>query len=133
MTGVTACAGYVVSDKAGYLIDVTPDGEMRMTVAPAYGTPDFTLPAFLTEVDAEAFAGTAATVVYVPDGCESLGDRAFMGCTGLAQIRVPAGCAFGEDVFDGCGTVYVFAPASSPAEAYCQDHSNCVFVELTQE
>ncbi len=42
-----------------------------------------------------------------------------------------AGCTLGEDVFDGCGLVFVYSAAGSPAEAYCSDpaHSNCVFVQ----
>ena len=129
MTGITAYAGGAASDKAGYLVYVTPEGEMRMIVMPTYGTPDFTLPAFLTEVDEEAFAGIAATVVYIPDGCVVLGNRAFEGCASLEQIRIPAGCALGEDVFDGCGTVFMFGTRGSPAEAYCLSHANCVFIE----
>ena len=35
-------------------------------------------------------------------------------------------------VFDGCGTVFVFAPKGSPAESYCLEHTNCIFVEQTQ-
>jgi hypothetical protein len=68
--------------------------------------------------------------VDVPATCLSLGDRAFRYCPKLTQIRIPAGCALGEDVFDGCGRVYVFGAAGSPAEAYCADpaHGNCVFV-----
>ena len=35
--------------------------------------------------------------------------------------------------FDGCGTVYVYAPSSGGAETTCADIDNCVFVEETRE
>ena len=49
----------------------------------------------------------------------------------MVFIRIPAGCAIGDEVFVGCGTVFVYGTAGSPAEAYCNDpaNSNCVFVE----
>ena len=100
----------------------------RWKFAPAFGTPDFTLPAFLTTVEAEAFEGIAASVVDVPADCTSIGDHAFRNCPNLTQIRIPEHCALGTDMFDGCGTVYVFGAAESSAEAYCQTHDNCVFV-----
>lgn len=86
------------------------------------------LPDDLTSIEAEAFEGTAATIVDIPAGCASIGDRAFCNCRGLTQIRIPAGCALGEDVFDGCGPVYVFGATGSPAELYCMNHANCAFV-----
>jgi len=98
--------------------------------APPFGIPDFTLPAGVTAVEDSAFEGAAMTVVTIPAGCASIGDYAFKGCQNLTQIRIPAGCALGTDVFSGCGTVYVFAPADSAAEAYCQSHGNCVFVPI---
>ena len=62
-------------------------------------------------------------------GCASIGDGAFKNCAGLTKIRIPAECALGEDVFEGCGKVYVFSAAESKARTYCQSHDNCVFVE----
>ncbi len=97
---------------------------------PVFSTPDFTLPAFLTEVETEAFEGIATVVVEVPASCRSIGDRAFRNCPNLTQIRIPAGCELGTDVFDGCTRVYVFGTAGSSAEAYCLTHGNCVFVPV---
>jgi len=53
-------------------------------------TPDFTLPAAMTTVEAEAFAGAKMAVVYIPDGVTTLGSKAFAYCTNLTQIRIPA-------------------------------------------
>lgn len=98
--------------------------------APTFDVPDFTLPAFLTTVEEAAFEGIAASVVDVPASCAGIDDHAFRNCPNLTQIRIPAACVLGTDVFDGCTLVYVFGAAGSSAEAYCQTHTNCVFVPV---
>ena len=98
----------------------------RFTTAPAA----FTLPTGTLTVETEAFEGAAMTSVFVPDGCQAIGDHAFRDCAGLTRVRVPADCALGEGVSDGCGTVYVLGTAGSAAESYCQSHDNCVFVPV---
>ena len=45
------------------------------------------------------------------------------------RIHIPADCILGEEVFSGCGTVYVFAAANSDAQRFCEDHPNCLFIE----
>ncbi len=94
-----------------------------------FGTPDFELPNDLNAIQAEAFAGIAATVVEIPAGCASIGDRAFSNCPNLTQIRIPARCTLGEDVFDGCPHVYVYGVTGSPAEIFCRQFGHCEFVE----
>ncbi len=108
-----------------------PEDNVRIspTFAPAFGTPDFTLPAAITTVEEEAFMGAGMSVVLVPATCTSIGARAFKNCQSLTQIRIPAGCAICADAFDGCSLLYVYSAAGSPAETYCQEHENCVFVE----
>ena len=95
---------------------------------PAFGSPDFILPSGTRTIEANAFEGAAMSVVTIPGSCASISDYAFKNCPSLTQIRIPAGCALGADVFDGCTLVYVYGVSGSPAEAYCQSHSNCVFV-----
>ncbi len=128
-TGITGYAGGFACDRDSYAALVNSAGELQLIVRPAYGTPDFTLPSGIAVIEAGAFEGAAMTVVSIPDGCESIGDYAFKDCAGLRQIRIPDGCALGTDVFSGCGTIFVYGTAGSPAEAYCQSHSNCVFVK----
>ena len=117
----------------GDLIAACRSAWTMVTALLPYCTPDFTLPAFLTAVEAEAFEGAAMRIVLVPAGCLSIGDHAFRNCPNLTQIRIPAGCAIGTDAFDGCDLVYVYGAAGSPAETYCSTHDNCVFVEETQD
>ncbi|MBR0462925.1 MAG: leucine-rich repeat protein [Clostridia bacterium] len=138
-TAPTATAPVIVTrgqrghGAAGFFSDVTGcpaavrGGEICLISLPAF-VPDFTLPIGLTEVEAEAFQGIAVSVVDVPENCTIIGDHAFRNCPNLTQIRIPAGCALGKDVFDGCALVYVYGTAGSDAEAYCSAHANCVFV-----
>ena len=94
----------------------------------AFGAPDVILPSRLTAIGADAFAATAAKAVRVPDGCQSIGDHAFRDSGALREIRIPAGCALGENVFTGCPLVFVFGKAGSPAEEYCNSHVNTIFI-----
>jgi hypothetical protein len=109
-----------------------PDGDVVISavLSYAFSTPDFTLPAFLTTVEEEAFEGIAASVVDIPESCVSIGAHAFRNCPNLTQIRIPDGCTLGTDVFDSCEMVYVYGTAGSSAEAYCSTHANCEFVPL---
>ena len=71
---------------------------------------------------AAAFVGIAATVVYIPDSCGSIGAAAFRDCPNLCQVRIPAGCAIGEDAFAGDFGLKIFGYRNSPAETYCSEH-----------
>ena len=94
-----------------------------------FGHADFTLPAFLTEVEEYAFEGAAMSSVEVPQNCTSIGAGAFKNCRSLDKIRIPANCAIGDGAFDGCGLVIVYGSKDSDAESYCSHHDNCYFVE----
>ena len=98
-----------------------------------FGTPDFTPPSGISTIEDEAFMGGAMRVVMIPDSCTAIGARAFRNCRYLEMIRIPAGCAIGQDAFDNCPWVYIFSAAGSPAEAYCANHDNCVFVDVAGE
>ena len=119
---------------AGDSIQVTADTTVTAVWAfPAFGTPDFMIPAGTETIEAGAFEGIAAAIVEIPANCASIGDYAFRDCGQLTMIRIPAGCGLGTGVFDGCAMVYVFGTPGSDAENYCQTHNNCVFVEEGQD
>ena len=60
-----------------------------------------TLPAGLTRIEDEAFCGIRAQVVVVPDGCLSIGHRAFADCAALRYVVLPAtSVEIAEDAFD---------------------------------
>ena len=119
----------VTAIKSGSTLQLS---EFTLIGTPAFGIPDLTLPSLLTAVEADAFEGIAASIVDVPANCRSIGDRAFRLCPNLTQIRIPADCELGKDVFDRCTLVYIFGTAGSPAETYCDAYENCVFVEEVQ-
>ena len=127
VTGTADSTAGLFSDKEDYLLLIR-DNTWILCLNLPFDNPDFTLPTGLTAVETEAFEGAAMTMVSVPENCSSIGDHAFRNCPYLTQIRIPAGCALGEDVFDGCTLVYVFGTVGSPAETYCLSHDNCVFV-----
>ncbi len=69
------------------------------------------LPADLAAIGEEAFAGAACQCVVVPDGCESIGPRAFANCPNLMYVRIPASVkTVAEDAFEGCGDVWIDQP-----------------------
>ena len=61
------------------------------------------LPDSLTAIEAEAFAGTDSQAVFVPEGCVSIGERAFADCSQLYYIHIPAGVTdIADNAFEGC-------------------------------
>ena len=74
------------------------------------------LPASLKAIGEEAFAGTGALIIVVPDGCGSIGTRAFADSDALAQIYIPASVTeISFDAFEGCDSLTIFAPENSTA------------------
>ena len=51
------------------------------------------------------------------------GRREFWG-----EDRLPENCHIDDSAFDGCGTVYVFAPAGGTTDSWCDEHTGIVFV-----
>ena len=126
------------SNSTEYEVVFTPDDtkhyhpatcQVKLFVAEPFGQADFILPDDIMEIHENAFERTDASIVYIPDTCQSIGDHAFCNCISLIQIRIPEKCTVGKDAFDGCDMVYVFGTPDSPADTYCRNHDNCVFVE----
>lgn len=65
------------------------------------------LPASLTEIGAEAFAGVAADIVELPQGCLSIASRAFADSPALKVIYVPEAAVIADDAFSGSSNVFV--------------------------
>lgn len=97
---------------------------------PKFRTASFVLPSGMTGIEAYAFDGDTSIVsVEIRSGCTSIGAYAFRDCTKLTKIRIPQNCTIGTDAFYGCNEVLIYGKAGSPAETYCRNHSNCLFVE----
>ncbi|MBR1822121.1 MAG: leucine-rich repeat protein, partial [Clostridia bacterium] len=66
------------------------------------------LPAGLREIEGEAFMGLSCQAVIIPDGCTTIGARAFADCAGLIYVRIPASVtSIADDAFDGCASVRI--------------------------
>ena len=104
---------------------------VQVTVLPR--TPAATvlrLPAGLTEIGAEAFAGIAAEKVVVPDGVTRIGDRAFADCPNLKEMELPAGVTFEGKPLDGSGPVFVYGPEGSWLQAYAEAVEGLYFIPI---
>lgn len=67
-----------------------------------------TLPAGLRTIESEAFAGTACQAVIVPEGCVSIGEGAFSGCTDLVYILIPQSVSeIADTAFDNCPNLVI--------------------------
>ena len=64
------------------------------------------LPKGLTKVEAGAFENGAFEVVVIPEGCTSVGDRAFANCRNLKIVFAPKGFSnYAGTAFAGCGPI----------------------------
>lgn len=94
-----------------------------VTVYPALGEADMTLPAALTEIDEEAFYGLPLSSVACPHGLRSIAARAFANCTSLRKIMIPASVHEIDDTaFDGCTSLLIYGAKGSQAEVFALKH-----------
>ena len=108
---------------------VSGETQLQYTSTPiAYGklslSYEFTLPAALTRIEAEAFAGcTYLTSVKLPGKVTYIGEDAFNGCAQLTTIRMPASISYiSEDAFTGCPLQYAEVSPGSYAEEWLLRH-----------
>ena len=74
------------------------------------------LPAGLIAIEEEAFAGSQAVNVFVPEGCMRIGSKAFQDCTSMEEIHIPGTTTdIALNAFDGCTNLTIYAPINSEA------------------
>ncbi len=101
---------------------------LHINALPA-GADTLTLPALLTEVEDEAFMGTAAWRITVPQGVTAIGERAFAGCANLMVADLPANLTFlPASAFSA--PVNVYGEAGSPLENAVKNCANVHFIYL---
>ncbi len=97
----------------------TPSG--NVTLYAVWAGPDFVLPAALTTIDAEAFAGGAFSYVKLSDKTTSIGARAFADCPNLRYVYIPeATTGIAGDAFSGVDGLTILGRSGSYAEFFAQ-------------
>ena len=122
-----------------YTVSVEPVGDNYSTksdfcvsrsffiVTPADPNAVLKLPANLTVVGDDAFEGSAAQGVVLPESCNAIGSRAFANCKNLVEIHLPNGIrSIADDAFRGSDAVVFYCQANSVAERYAQNHGIAV-------
>jgi hypothetical protein len=95
-------------------------------------SPDFVLPAFLTEIGEEAFAEDTSLTIMDAGNCAKIDANAFRGCTNLKRIRLSQNCEIDDTAFADCVALRaVFAPAGGTTAAWCASH-DVNFVPISQ-
>ena len=65
----------------------------------------------------------------IPDGCTTIGAKAFAGCAELELVIVPNSVTtIAADAFEGCGDVTFICQSNSAAAAYAAGHDNITCV-----
>jgi hypothetical protein len=85
--------------------------------------PDFILPAALTEIGEEAFAGGAFSFVKLSENTTMIGSNAFADCPNLMQIFIPnAETVIDENAFGNMQSLTIIGKTGSTAETYATAH-----------
>ena len=64
--------------------------------------------AMLKEIEDEAFMGLAVEGIIIPDGCTTIGSKAFADCPNLIYIKIPASVtSIADDAFEGSNQVRI--------------------------
>ena len=93
---------------------------------------DFVLPAALITIEESAFEGIPAVRVDIPDGCESIGPRAFADCAKLTALVIPASVQSIDDTaLEGSANAVIYGASGSEAERFAKDNS-IPFVPMNQ-
>lgn len=80
------------------------------------------LPDGLKAIERQAFAGTAAEIVVVPEGCEAIGALAFADCPNLKEVNIPASVQdIDDDAFGGATGFSIVTTPGSAADAFARD------------
>ena len=81
------------------------------------------LPALLTGIEAEAFAGIGAQCVYIPESAQYIGDHAFAGCGQLREIHIPAAVtSIADNALESCEGVTVYGASGTEAQRFASDN-----------
>lgn len=115
-------------DSSGLVTAVAP-GVVKITAKYGTATAVFTvivnsyemmhLPSDTVEIRSEAFAGTAAGMINLPEGVKTIGSKAFANNADLLLVTLPGGVSsIASDAFSGSPNVTLLCVAGTYGEAY---------------
>jgi len=113
--GVVTAVGPGTAEVTAYV----PHGpSVTCTVTVNADMPLMTLPEDVTEIRDEAFVGADVRRVEIPDGCTTIGSRAFADCVDLRYVLIPDSVTeIAEDAFANCNE-YMMIYCSENSAAY---------------
>lgn len=101
----------------------TEDNDLTLFAVWDVPSPDLVLPTSLKEIGEEAFTGGGFGYVYIADGIETIGARAFAECRNLQYIRIPDSIrSIAPDAFEGVSGVVIFGVEGTYAEYYANKY-----------
>ena len=105
------------------LVAVSNDGGIESRLTLIVLNASVILPENLTEIEDEAFIGTAISYVRLPEGITRIGSRAFADCPNLHRIYIPESCtSIAADVFTPGIDLTIYGQDGSYAEFYAGRH-----------
>ena len=79
------------------------------------------LPAGLTVVGEEMFAGAALESVYIPENVQQIAENAFEDCANLTKVVIASmDVQIDENAFAGCSELLIVAPEESTAYDFAE-------------
>ncbi len=107
------------------VIVLTPEETVRRArdIAVEKGSADMIMPAALTLIGEEAFAGIRAETIEITENVVSIGPRAFADCKNLREITIPATVTeIDGSALSGCENVTVYGVKGSEAERFAAEN-----------
>ena len=85
--------------------------------------PDMVLPAELTSISSEAFAGGGFTYIKLPDKCITIGPRAFADCPNLMYVEIPnEKVEIASSAFAGVNGLTILGVSGSTVESFAETY-----------
>ena len=121
---------YTPGEWEGEYSFIMPAGNVTIGLT-YYELPALRLPLGTLTIENGAFEGSGACVVYVPEGCTTIGPNAFKDCERLQVIHIPKTVTeIDTTAFDGCNQVVcIYGERGSEADIFTRTHHNTYFLE----
>lgn len=82
------------------------------------------IPANVKDIEAESFMKTNAQIAIIPEGCKTIGAKAFANSPRLEEVEIPESVTdLDETAFEGCSMLRVFVTRSEAAILYAVENN----------